>query len=168
MFSQESGPRLDPTDEESDQEREEEEQNRLPMVRVPFIRKVWNRQNGWYRVRSEPPLPYHDTRRHPQNIKDTLAMMKLEIAEMLDDTRDLEEGRNYHSSLNNSDDEEEIVRKEEDVDEEEDEDIDEEEEFEEDGDDDEEEEEEELEDEELYYNYVSSEDDCDDKEQASY
>ena len=105
VFSQLGGPRQDTSESEEEEEEEgegEEEEESPPAV--PFTRKRWNRQNGWYRVRG-PCGPAGRRDPHgppgrgacvgpapPRDLRAELALMRAEIAQMLTDTRELEEG----------------------------------------------------------------------------
>lgn len=96
----------DDEEEREETEEEEDDENECYMdwvsrPKIPFTRKVWNRQNGWYRVRRtsmELRLRVENERNDEKAKSETgremraeLAMMRLEIAEMLDDTRELGE-----------------------------------------------------------------------------
>jgi len=114
VFSQESGPtRLDTSDVESDEEqRKEKEENEAEERRegdgdeeddclqarpkTPFTRRIWNRQNGWYRVR-KPGSWSASTANQGRDLRAELEVMRREIAEMLDDTRELDERDNSDS-----------------------------------------------------------------------
>ena len=117
VFSQESGPtRVDTSDGESEEEQrkekekeergEEEERRRadggeedesLPArPKTPFTRRIWNRQNGWYRVR-KPGAWSASTGCQGRDLRAELEVMRREIAEMLDDTRELDERDNSDS-----------------------------------------------------------------------
>ena len=114
VFSQESGPtRVDTSDGESEEEQrkekeeeEEEERRRADgdeedeclqaRPKTPFTRRIWNRQNGWYRVR-KPGAWSASTGNQGRDLRAELEVMRREIAEMLDDTRELDERDNSDS-----------------------------------------------------------------------
>ena len=165
VFSQESGPtRLDTPDVESDEEqrkeKDEDEERRegdgaeeedclQTRPKTPFTRRIWNRQNGWYRVR-KPGTWSASTANQGRDLRAELEVMRREIAEMLDDTRELDERDHSDSrdSSETSEEEEEQHRDNGDVSGEEEED--------EEEDTEDEEEEEEEGDRELFYDFESS------------
>ena len=165
VFSQESGPppRVDSSDGESDEDQRKEEDNCLfARSKTPFTRRIWNRQNGWYRVRN--PGGWTASTDQSRDLRAELEVMRREIAEMLDDTRELDERDPSDSrDCSETSDEEEEVEVEEkrernnrgSYDEEE---------VEEGDDTDEEEEEEEAGDRELYYDFGSSDENEEEQE----
>ena len=168
VFSQESGPppRVDSSDGESDedQRKEEEEEDNCLFARskTPFTRRIWNRQNGWYRVRN--PGAWTASTGQGRDLRAELEVMRREIAEMLDDTRELDErdpsdSRDCSETSDEEEEEDEVEEKRErnnrgSYDEEEAEE----------GDDTDEEEEEEAGDRELYYDFGSSDENEEEQE----
>jgi len=119
----------DDEDEREETEEEEDDENECYMdwisrPKIPFTRKVWNRQNGWYRVRRtsmELRLRVENEKNDGKAKSETgremraeLAMMRLEIAEMLDDTRELGE-EDEERDVENDIDEDEFEESEEDA-----------------------------------------------------
>merc|ERR1712108_45763 len=79
--------------------------------KTPFTRRIWNRQNGWYRVRK--PEAWSASTNQGRDLRAELEVMRREIAEMLDDTRELDERDNSDSGdcSETSEEEEEQHRK---------------------------------------------------------
>ena len=154
VFSQESGlTRVDTSDGESEDEQRKEERNNnaneeeedeclLARPKTPFTRRIWNRQNGWYRVRK--PGAWSASTNQGRDLRAELEVMRREIAEMLDDTRELDERdpSDSRDCSETSEEEEEQYRNDRDGEEEEEEE--------------ETEDEEEEGDRELYYDFESS------------
>jgi len=133
LFSQESGlTRVDTSDGESEEEQrkekeeedveegrrevgDEEDEGMPARPKTPFTRRIWNRQNGWYRVRT-PGTTWSaaSSTNQGRDLRAELEVMRREIAEMLDDTRELDERDNSDSrdcSETSEEDEEEQYRK---------------------------------------------------------
>ena len=103
VFSQESGARQQSSEGES--EEEEEDGDLASRPRTPFTRRVWNRQNGWYKVRPNPGA-WHSSGQG-RDLRAELEQMRREIAEMLDDTRELDERQDSEECSDASEEEEE-------------------------------------------------------------
>ena len=127
VFSQENGlTRVDTSDGESEEEQrkekevedgrrevgDEEDEGMPARPKTPFTRRIWNRQNGWYRVR-KPGAWSASSTNQGRDLRAELEVMRREIAEMLDDTRELDERDNSDSRdcSETSEDEEEQYRK---------------------------------------------------------
>merc|ERR1712107_618506 len=79
--------------------------------KTPFTRRIWNRQNGWYRVRNTGA--WTASTGQSRDLRAELEVMRREIAEMLDDTRELDERdpSDSRDCSETSDEEEEVEEK---------------------------------------------------------